>query len=62
MKQRVNEIVAFISEIFKWFFGNILKSKYKDDSEKLENRVIKIKEELNLINEKKNVLKNKKTV
>ena len=40
----------------------ILKSKYKDDSEKLENRVIKIKEELNLINEKKNVLKNKKTV
>lgn len=31
----------------------ILKSKYKDDSEKLENRVIKIKEELNLINEKK---------
>lgn len=40
----------------------ILKSKYKDDSEKLENRVTKIKEELNLINEKKNVLKNKKTV
>ena len=29
-KQRVNEIVDFISERVKGFFGNILKSKYKD--------------------------------
>ena len=29
-KQRVNDIVDFISERFKGFFGNILKSKYKD--------------------------------
>ena len=29
-KQRVNDIVDFISERVKGFFGNILKSKYKD--------------------------------
>ena len=29
-KQRVNDIVYFISERVKGFFGNILKSKYKD--------------------------------
>lgn len=40
----------------------ILKNKYKDDNEKLENRVIKIKEELKLINDKKNILKTKKTI
>ena len=34
----------------------ILKSKYKDDSEKLENRAAKIKEELKLINDKNEVL------
>lgn len=39
-----------------------LKSKYKDDSEKLENRVVKIKEELKMINEKKSILKTKETV
>ena len=40
----------------------ILKSKYKDDSEKLENRSAKIKEELKLINDKKAILKTKETV
>lgn len=40
----------------------ILKSKYKDDSEKLENRAAKIKEELKLINDKKAILKTKETV
>lgn len=40
----------------------ILKCKYKDDSEKLENRAAKIKEELKLINDKKTILKTKETV
>lgn len=40
----------------------ILKSKYKDDSEKLENRAAKIKEELKLINDKKAILKTKETI
>ena len=40
----------------------ILKSKYKDDSEKLENRATKIKEELKLINDKKAILKTKETI
>lgn len=45
MKQRGNEIVAFISEIFKGFFGNILKSKYKGVANDLrENNIITEKE------------------
>lgn len=32
-KQRVNQIVDFISERVKGFFGSILKNKYKDDFE-----------------------------
>lgn len=44
-KQRVNEIVDFISERVKGFFGNILKSKYKDVSDDLrENNIITEKE------------------
>ena len=40
MKQRVNEIVDFISERVKGFFGNILKSKYKDVAEDLYSKKI----------------------
>ena len=44
-KQRVKEIVDFISERVKGFFGNILKSKYKDVSDDLrENNIITEKE------------------
>ena len=44
-KRRVNEIVDFISERVKGFFGNILKSKYKDVAEDLrENNIITEKE------------------
>ena len=39
-KQRVNEIVDFISERVKGFFGNILKSKYKDVAEDLYSKKI----------------------
>ena len=40
-KQRVNEIVDFISERVKGLFGNILKSKYKDVANDLrENNII----------------------
>ena len=40
-KQRVNEIVDFISERVKGFFGNILKSKYKDIADDLrENNIL----------------------
>lgn len=40
-KQRVNEILDFISERVKGFFGNILKSKYKDVADDLrENNII----------------------
>lgn len=37
----------------------MLKSKYKDDSEKLENRQLIIQDELKLINDKKTILKTK---
>lgn len=44
-KQKVNEFVDFISEIVKGFFGNILKSKYKDVADDLrENNIITEKE------------------
>ena len=44
-KQRVNEIVDFISERVKGFFGNILKSKYKDVADDLrKNNIITEKE------------------
>lgn len=44
-KQRVNEILDFISERVKGFFGNILKSKYKDVADDLrENNIITEKE------------------
>lgn len=44
-KQRVNEIIDFISERVKGFFGNILKSKYKDAADDLrENNIITEKE------------------
>ena len=44
-KQRVNEIVDFISERVKGFFGNILKSKYKDVADDLrENNILNEKE------------------
>lgn len=44
-KQRVNEIVDFISERVKGFFGNILKSKYKDVVDDLrENNILTEKE------------------
>lgn len=40
-KQRFNKIVDFISERVKGFFGNILKSKYKDVADDLkENNII----------------------
>ena len=40
-KRRVNEIVDFISERVKGFFGNILKSKYKDIADDLrENNIL----------------------
>lgn len=40
-KQRVNDIVDFISERVKGFFENILKSKYKDVADDLkENNII----------------------
>ena len=44
-KQRVNEIVDFISKRVKGFFGNILKSKYKEFADDLiENNIITEKE------------------
>ena len=44
-KQRVNDIVDFISERVKGFFGNILKNKYKDVADDLrENNIITEKE------------------
>ena len=44
-KQRVNEIIDFIPERVKGFFGNILKSKYKDVADDLrENNIITEKE------------------
>lgn len=44
-KQRVNEILDFISERVKGFFGNILKNKYKDVADDLrENNIITEKE------------------
>ena len=49
-KQRVNEIIDFISERVKGFFGNVLKNKYKDIAGDLfENDVI-TKNEYNKIN------------
>ena len=35
-KQRVNQIVDFISERVKGFFGSILKNKYKDVADDFE--------------------------
>lgn len=44
-KQRVNEIVDFISERVKGLFGNILKIKYKDVADDLrENNILTEKE------------------
>lgn len=44
-KQRVNEIVDFISERVKGFFENILKNKYKEVADDLrENNIITEKE------------------
>ena len=44
-KQRVNEIVDFISERVKGIFGNIIKNKYKDVADDLrENNIITEKE------------------
>ena len=44
-KQRVNDIVDFISERVKGFFGNILKNKYKDVADDLrESNIITEKE------------------
>ena len=40
-KQRVNEIVDFIPERVKEFFGNMIKSKYKDVADNLmENNIL----------------------
>ena len=40
-KQRINEIIDFISEKVKGFFGNMIKSKYKDVSDDLmENNIL----------------------
>ena len=39
-KQRVNEIVDFISERVKGFFGSILKNKYKDVADDLREKNI----------------------
>lgn len=64
-KQRVNEIVDFISERVKGFFGNILKSKYKDVSDDLrENNIITEKEykKINNIPIKKSIKKIKKEI
>lgn len=45
LRQRVSEIVDFISERVKGFFGNILKSKYKDVADDLrENNILTEKE------------------
>ena len=62
-KQRVNEIVDFISERVKGLFGNILKSKYKDVADDLrENNIITENEykKINNIPIKKEYKENKK--
>ena len=59
-KQRFNEIVDFISERVKGFFGNILKSKYKDVADDLRKNNIITEKEYNKINNisiKKNIKK-----
>lgn len=61
-KQRVNEILDFISERVKGFFGNILKNKYKDVADDLrENNIITEKEykKINNIPIKKEYKENK---
>lgn len=40
----------------------MLKTKYKDDSERLENRAKKIQEEIDLYNTKKKILKGKQNI
>lgn len=48
-KQRVNEILDFISERVKGFFGNILKNKYKDVADDLRESNIITENEYNKI-------------
>ena len=48
-KQRVNQIVDFISERVKGFFGSILKNKYKDVADNLRESNIITKKEYNKI-------------
>ena len=48
-KQRVNQIVDFISERVKGFFGSILKNKYKDVADNLRENNIITKKEYNKI-------------
>lgn len=50
MEKRVNEILDFISERVKGFFGNILKSKYKDVADDLRKNNIITEKEYNKIN------------
>lgn len=49
-KQRVNEIVDFIFEIVKGFFGNMIKSKYKDVADDLRGNNIITENEYKKIN------------
>ena len=49
LKQRVNEILNFISERVKGFFGNILKSKYNDVADDLSESNIITENEYNKI-------------
>ena len=48
-KQKVNQIVDFISERVKGFFGSILKNKYKDVTDNLRESNIITKKEYNKI-------------
>lgn len=48
-KQRVNQIVDFIFESVKEFFGSILKNKYKDVADNLRESNIITKKEYNKI-------------
>ena len=50
-KQRVNEIVDFISERVKGFFGSILKNKYKDVADDLRKKSIITENEYKRIND-----------
>lgn len=48
-KQRVNQIVDFISKRVKGFFGSILKNKYKDVADDLRESNIITEKEYNKI-------------